>query len=125
MQPPLANILAQAVEPGGGLPIPLGPLLGIVSGILLLGLLLWGLKNPLVWTIVSALAIAGGVGGLVWGIMQVVLLQHDERTSRHISDASLAMGIGSGAIVGGIVLLIVSLVRQKRRAQNVPEARER
>ena len=89
----------------------LGFLLGLVFA--------WGLKNPLVWLIVSVLAITVGVGCLVWGTTQAMLLG-EQRTSAQIAEASANIGLGAGIAVGGVVLLVVSLVRRRKWSDNMP-----
>jgi len=65
-------LFAQAVDPPMQLP-PLGPMLGVVFGLVLLGPLLWGIKEPLAWIVVSFLAIAAGVGCAGYGCAQVFI----------------------------------------------------
>ena len=88
------------------------PLLGLVVGmVVVLILLLWGIKEPLAWIIVSFLAIGIGVGCLVYGCSQAFLLP-EPRTTQAVAEVSLFIGGGAGGTVGGIVLLIVSLARR-------------
>ena len=54
--------------PLGILGIPPGPLMGMAFALVVFGLLLWGIKNPLAWVVVSVLFITSGVGCFVYGI---------------------------------------------------------
>ena len=90
--------------------VVVGPLIGMV---VVLILLLWGIKEPLAWIIVSFLAIAIGVGCLVYGCSQAFLLP-EPRTTQAVEQVSLFIGGGAGGTVAGIVLLIVSLARRRK-----------
>ena len=90
--------------------VTLAPLIGMA---VVLILLLWGIKEPLAWIILSFLAIVIGVGCLVYGCSQAFLLP-EPRTTQAVAEVSLFIGGGAGSTVGGIVLLIVSLVRRRK-----------
>lgn len=112
-------MLAQDGGPAPGMPgmdVPMGPLLGMISGLVVLGLLLWGIKQPLAWVVIAFLAIGGGVGCLAYGISQAVMLE-EPRLSQDVTEASACIGGGAGGTVGGIVLLVVALVRCRRRPE--------
>ena len=87
--------------------------LAIPVAILALGLLLWGLKNPLAWTVLAVIAIAVGVGLLATGITNAAILG-TQRTDPQVDSAAQTIGFGAGATVGGIALLVVSLVRRPK-----------
>ena len=93
--------------------IPIGPLLGIPASLVLLAILLWGIKEPLAWVVVSFLAIGIGFGCLAYGISNAVLLSVP-RPVHEVREASMLIGCGAGGTVGGIVLLVVALVRRRK-----------
>jgi hypothetical protein len=93
--------------------IPPGPLMGMALAVVVFILLLWGVKEPLAWVVVSFLAIGIGVGCLIYGCSQAYLLP-EPRTSQAVSEVSVFVGGGAGGTVGGIVLLVVSMIRRKR-----------
>ncbi len=97
----------------GILNVPPGLLFGLPPAVIVLILLLWGIKEPLAWIVVSFLAIGIGIGCLVYGFSQAILLP-DPWTAQAASDVSMYIGGGAGSSVGGIVLLIVSLVRRRK-----------
>jgi hypothetical protein len=82
--------------------LAVSPVVAIVS-IVLIGLLIWGAINPLVWRILSVLGMGTGAGFLVWGIMMASL---NEET-RFASPAGI-IAIGAGVLVGSIALLVIS-----------------
>ncbi len=88
-------------------------ILSVPVGLLLLALLFWGLKNPLVWTILAVIAIAVGVGFLATGITNATLLG-ERPTNPQVDSAAQSIGFGAGAAVGGIALLVVSLLRRSK-----------
>jgi hypothetical protein len=86
-----------------------------------LGLLLWGIKNPLAWIVVSVLFITAGVGCMVYGITDLIALSThlsplEHLTKNEVSNAAIFIGCGAGGAVGGAVLLFVSLLRRKKEA---------
>lgn len=87
--------------------------LAIPVAIVVLGLLLWGVKNPLGWTVLAVVAIAVGIGFLATGITNAALLG-DRRTNPQVESAAETIGFGAGATAGGITLLVVSLVRRSK-----------
>lgn len=78
------------------------PSIAIVP-IILIGLLIWGAWNPLVWRILSVLGMGTGAGFLVWGILMAAM----QEEPRFGSPAGI-IAIGAGALVGSIALLVVS-----------------
>lgn len=75
--------------------------------VLLILLLLWGVKNPVVWRLLSVFAVAGGVGFLVWGITSAAM---GEKPS--LGSPTGLIGTGAGVMVGGIMLLVISFCRK-------------
>jgi hypothetical protein len=103
-----------ARPPGpGGLAIPPGPLAGMVCGFVVLALLLWGVKQPLAWIVVSFVAIGAGVGCAGYGVAQA-LLTSGPRPRQEVEWVSSFIGGGVGATTAGIVLLVVSLLRRRK-----------
>ena len=74
-----------------------------VVAIVLIGLLIWGARNPLVWRILSVLGMGTGAGFLVWGILMAAM----QEEPRFGSPAGI-IAIGAGALVGSIALLVIS-----------------
>ena len=84
----------------------------ILAGIgllILLGRLVWGVKNPVVWRLLSVVAVAGGVSLLVWGITSAAM--HEQNL---IASPTSLIGGGAGVMVGGIMLLIISFCGKSR-----------
>ena len=94
-------------------------LIGIMVPLLLL---IWGIKQPLVWVVVSVLAIGGGVGCAGYGFTQAVLGNQPPQPldSHQIAQIGIFIGAGIGSTVAGIVLLIVGLVRCRNSAKVNP-----
>ena len=99
-----------------------GLLYAVFSGLLLVGLLLWGLINPLVGRrlarIFAVIAMCLGMGLLLWGISGGV---SGERLrppfdSHIITEVSEAIGWGAGFLTGGIVALVLSFLRKTRNS---------
>jgi hypothetical protein len=99
-----------------------GLLYAVFSGFLLVGLLLWGLINPLVGRrlarIFAVIAMGLGMGFLLWGISGAV---SGERLrlpfdSHIITDVSEAIGWGAGLLTGGIVALVPSFLGKTRNS---------
>ena len=83
--------------------LAVSPIIVVVVVVVLIGLLIWGAINPLVWRILSVLSMGTGAGLLVWGIMLASL---NEET-RFASPAGI-IAIGAGVLVGSIALLVIS-----------------
>jgi len=81
------------------------PLLAVVAvlAVVLIGLLIWGARNPLVWRLLAVLGMGTGAGFLVWGILLAAM----NEAPPLISPAGI-IALGAGALVGSIVLLVVS-----------------
>jgi hypothetical protein len=88
-------------------------LFGMASAVILLALMLWGIKQPLVWIVVAFIAIGCGVGCAGYGVSQA-LLTSGPRTSQDVEWLSAFMGGSAGATTAGIVLLVVGLIRCRR-----------
>ncbi|MCX7009181.1 MAG: hypothetical protein NTY53_18365 [Kiritimatiellaeota bacterium] len=93
----------------------------LLAVLLVLGLLFWGLKNPLAWVILSVLLITAGVGCAIYGVTDLIGLSVSHapsaiEPSRAIREAATYVGCGAGGAVGGIVLLVVALLRRKKAA---------
>ena len=84
--------------------------IGGVIAVVLLGLLIWGAKNPLVWRILSVLGMGTGAGFLVWGIMLASMKQEPP-----IGSAAGIIAVGAGVLVGAIALLVISFCGSCRR----------
>jgi hypothetical protein len=99
-----------------------GPQYAVFSGLLLVGLLIWGLINPVVGRrlarIFAVIAMGLGMGFLVWGISGEM---SGERLrppfgSDIITEVSEAIGWGAGFFTGGIVALVLSFLGKTRKA---------
>jgi len=75
-----------------------------VAAVLLLGLLIWGVRNPVVWRLLSVVAVGSGVTFLVWGITSAAMGEQPA-----IGSPTSLIGAGAGVMVGGIMLFIISL----------------
>jgi uncharacterized protein (TIGR03382 family) len=49
------------------------------------------------------------------------MLPGEQRTNAQIAEASANIGLGAGIAVGGVVLLVVSLLRRRKWSDNMPE----
>jgi len=94
--------------------VPLTFVVAIVAtvAIVLVGLLIWGARNPLVWRILSVIGRGAGAGFLVWGILMAAL----QEEPRFGSPAGI-IAIGAGALVGSIALLVISFCGSCRGRQ--------
>ena len=77
--------------------------IGGVIAVVLLALLIWGAKNPLVWRVLAVLGMGTGAGFLVWGIMLASMKQEPP-----LGSAAGVVALGAGILVGAIALLVVS-----------------
>ena len=91
------------------------------SGLLLVGLLLWGLIDPVVGRrlarVFAVIAMGLGMGLLLWGISGAV---SGERLrppfdSHIITEFSEAIGWGAGFLTGGIVALVLSFLGKTKK----------
>lgn len=87
--------------------------MGIVLAIVLLGLLIWGIKQPLAWIVVAFITIGNGVGCAGYGVAQA-LLGSKPATAQQIEWVSQFIGGGVGGTTAGIVLLVVGLLRYRK-----------
>jgi sugar phosphate permease len=99
-----------------------GLLYSVFSGLLLVGLLVWGLTNPAVGRRLAkhfaVIAMGLGMGLLLWGISGAV---SGERLrppfgSNIITEVSEAIGWGAGFLTGGIVALVPSFLGNTRNS---------
>ena len=74
-----------------------------VVSIALIGLLIWGAWKPLVWRLLSVLGMGTGAGVLVWGVLMATM-----KEEAPFATPAGIIAIGSGALVGSIVLLVIS-----------------
>ena len=99
-----------------------GPQYAVFSELLLVGLLVWGLINPVVGRrlarIFAAIAMGLGVGLLLWGFSGAVSGQRLRPPfgNNIISEVSEAIGWGAGFLTGGIVALVLSFLGKTRKA---------
>jgi hypothetical protein len=77
---------------------------------LLIGLLLWGIKNPVVWRLLSAFGMAVGSGLLVWGIVSAATCE-----PAPFDSPAGTIGAGAGILVGSITLLVISFLGRSPR----------
>ena len=90
--------------------------------LLLVGLLLWGLINPVVGRrlarIYAVIAMGLGMGLLLWGISGAVTGERlrPPFDSHIITEVSEAIGWGAGFLTGGIVALVLSFLGKTRQA---------
>ena len=98
-----------------------GPQYAVFSGLLLVGLLVWGLINPVVGRrlarIFAVIAMGLGMGLLLWGFSGAVSGQRLRPPfgSNIISEVSEAIGWGAGFLTGGIVALVLSFLRKTKK----------
>jgi hypothetical protein len=74
-----------------------------IVAIVLIGLLIWGARNPLVWRILSVIGMGTGAGFLVWGILMAAMNEQPP-----LASPAGIIAIGAGALVGSIALLVIS-----------------
>jgi hypothetical protein len=78
-----------------------------VGAAILVTLLVWGVKNPVVWRLLSVVAVGSGVGFLVWGITSAAM-----REEPSIGSPTALIGTGAGVMGGVIMLLVVSFFKR-------------
>ena len=99
-----------------------GLLYAVFSGLLLVGLLLWGLINPVVGRrlarLFAVITMGLGIGLLLWGISGAVSGEHlrPPFDSPIITQVSEAIGWGAGFLTGGIVALVLSFLGKTRNS---------
>jgi len=72
---------------------------------LLIVLFLWGIRNPVVWRLLSAFGMAVGSGLLVWGIVSAATCE-----PAPFDSPAGTIGAGAGTLVGSITLLVISFL---------------
>ena len=80
----------------------------IVIGVLalvLLGLLIWGAKNPLIWWLLCVIGTGLGTGTLVWGL----LMRHQSEGPGAVSPAAI-VGAGAGLLAGSLMLFVAAII---------------
>ena len=77
---------------------------------LLIALFLWGVRNPVVWRLLSAFGMAVGSGLLVWGIVSAATCE-----PAPFESPAGTIGAGAGILVGSITLLVISFVGRSPR----------
>ncbi len=98
-----------------------GPQNAIFAGLLLVGLLVWGLINPAVGRrlarIFAVIAMGLGTGFLLWGICGAMSGERLRPPFRRdiITEVSEAIGWGTGFLTGGIVALVLSFLGKSKR----------
>lgn len=114
----------QNLPPGRefALGIPPGPLMGMGLGFFLLALLIWGIKQPLAWIVVSFLAIGCGVGCAGYGCVQAFLGNRmlEPLPRAQVEEIGIFIGSGVGATTAGIVLLVVAMLRHRKNSKINP-----
>ena len=108
-----------------------GLLYAVFSGLLLVGLLLWGLINPVVGRRLAktfaVIAMGLGMGLLLWGISGAVSGERlrPPLDSHIITEVSEAIGWGAGFLTGGIVALVLSFLgRTEKTGHQDPQKSE-
>jgi hypothetical protein len=98
-----------------------GPLYAVFSVLLLIGLLVWGLINPVVGRrLARTFAVIGmglGMGLLLWGISGALSGKRLRPPfgSDIITEVSEAIGWGAGFLTGGIVALVLSFLGKTKQ----------
>ena len=82
--------------------VPSIAVVAIVAAVLI-GLLVWGARNPLVWRVLSVIGMGTGAGFLVWGILMAAMNEQPP-----LASPAGIIAIGAGALVGSIALLVIS-----------------
>lgn len=72
--------------------------------IVVLGLLIWGTKNPWIWWILCVMGTGTGVGLLVWG-----LLINGQEEELVIGTPAGLIGAGAGFLAGSVVLFVAAI----------------
>lgn len=86
--------------------------LAVVGGVavVVLGLLIWGTRNPLIWWILCVMGTGTGAGLLVWG-----LLIYGQEEELLIGTPAAMIGAGAGFLAGSIVLFVAAIIGCCRR----------
>lgn len=81
---------------------PIG-VVAAIAAIVLIGLLIWGARNSLVWRVLSVLGMGTGGGLLVWGILMATMKQEPP-----VASPAGVIAIGAGMLIGSVALLVIS-----------------
>jgi hypothetical protein len=73
-------------------------------------ILLMGIRFHLIWTLVSIITLAAGAAFLATGITNAAMIDYHTQWATESRHILANIGLGAGLTVGGLVLLIVSLV---------------
>ena len=76
-----------------------------VLAVVVLGLLVWGVKNPLIWWLLCVIGTGTGAGLLVWGI-----LIYNQPEQLPFGSPAMIIGAGSGFLAGSVVLLVAAII---------------
>ena len=77
--------------------------IGVVA-IVVLGLLIWGTRNPLIWWILCVMGTGTGAGLLVWG-----LLIYGQEEQLPFGTPAGIIGAGAGFLAGSVVLFVAAI----------------
>ncbi len=109
-----------------------GLLYAVFTVLLLIGLLVWGLIDPVVGRRLArtfaVITMGLGMGLLLWGISGAVSgerLRPPFSSNNLITEVSEAIGWGAGFLTGGIVALVLSFLGKTKRIgpQDTPESK--
>lgn len=78
--------------------------LGVLA-IVVLGLLVWGVKNPLIWWLLCVIGTGTGASLLVWGI-----LIYNQPEQLPFGSPAMIIGAGSGFLAGSVILLVAAII---------------
>ena len=84
---------------------PVAAIIATASIVVLIGLLVWGAWNPLVWRILSVLGMGAGAGLLVWGIL---LASMKQPPPAGLPGPAAIIALGAGVLASAITLLVIS-----------------
>ena len=74
-----------------------------IVAVVSIGFLIWGVRNPSSWRILSVLGMGTGAGFLVWGILLATMKQEPP-----FAAPAEIIAIGAGILTGSIALLVIS-----------------
>ncbi len=84
-----------------------------VLALILLGLLIWGAKNPLIWWLLCVIGTGLGTGMLVWGLL---MRHHGDETV--VASPAAIVGAGAGLMAGSLVLFVAAIIGSCARRRN-------
>ncbi|MHB0960076.1 MAG: hypothetical protein ACYC0X_19925 [Pirellulaceae bacterium] len=76
-----------------------------VLALVLLGLLIWGAKNPAIWWLLCVIGTGTGAGLLVWGI-----LIYNQPEQLPFGSPAMIIGAGAGFLASSVVLLVAAII---------------